>query len=121
MNPSRLSPVLLIFGLTATPCAGRSAEVVGKTMTETQVRTASADLYTDILKRACRNGWRYPKNRIENGFNRHFEEMKLQLTSQGYTIVTDATSRLQQMSFAVRNLPTSERRFGCSRPYWLED
>jgi hypothetical protein len=32
-------------------------------------------------------GWRYTPTQIENGYRRHFEEFKLQLIDQKYTIV----------------------------------
>src|SRR5438876_7193602 len=34
---------------------------------EDAVKAASAELYSDILVRACRNGWRYTRSQIENG------------------------------------------------------
>ena len=63
------------------------------------MRTTSAELYSGILIRACRNGWRYPRSQIESGFNRHLGELKLQLVDQGYTIVPDVTANNSHRGF----------------------
>jgi hypothetical protein len=47
----------------------------------------SAMAYTELLRQALGKGWRYTPEQIECGYRRHFEEFKLQLLDQGYTIV----------------------------------
>ncbi|MBZ9653409.1 hypothetical protein [Phyllobacterium lublinensis] len=56
---------------------------------EEVVRMWSARAYADLLIQAYEKGWRYPQVQVENGFKRHFEEMKLQLIAQGYQIVAE--------------------------------
>ncbi|RWM84585.1 MAG: hypothetical protein EOR84_33015 [Mesorhizobium sp.] len=59
-----------------------------KPISEETVRMASA---LRILSQECMHGRRYPQSKIENGFKRHFEEMKLQLVAEGHTIVASVT------------------------------
>jgi hypothetical protein len=90
------------------------------------VRTVSARLYSDILEAACLNGRRYPRSQIESGFKRHFDEMRLMLIGEGYTIVPNVTENnsswsLSEMAFdAERRLDLSPQ-FGCFQAYWLDD
>ena len=72
-------PGLLAFALLVSPGTSGEIQKDAGSISENEVRGASARLYSDILMRACRNGWRYPRSQIENGFKRHFEETKLQL------------------------------------------
>ena len=64
-----------------------------KVISEEAARLASAKLYSRILLRASLNGWKYTAAAIENGYKRHFEEMKAELIDQGYTIVPDDADR----------------------------
>lgn len=91
----------------------------GELISEDAVRTASAKLYSDILGRACRNGWRYPRSQIENGLKRHLEELKLQLVDRGYTIVPNPTVNepALQASRMTKRLLVASRQFGCFRLY----
>jgi len=54
---------------------------------ESDVKIASMRLYADILANAARNGWDYAPDAIVSGSKRHFDEMKQQLTADGYEIV----------------------------------
>lgn len=64
-----------------------------KQVSEAEVRDASARVYSELLLQASRKGWRYTPSAIENGYERHFQELKLQLAAQGYTIVPDDRDR----------------------------
>jgi hypothetical protein len=126
MIKSSVLAAMVVLPLSAGPGLAEGHQNDGKPISEDAVRTASARLYSDILARACRNGWRYPRSQIENGFRRHLEEMKLQLVGQGYTIVPDATANdslrsLFETAFVAKRQPVASRQFGCSRPYWLDD
>ncbi|MER9236949.1 hypothetical protein NKI56_34010 [Mesorhizobium sp. M0622] len=98
----------------------------GKLISEDATRAVSAELYSDILIRACRNGWRYPRSQIENGFKRHLRELKLQLVDQGYMIVPGAKANnsprsLSATGFVAKRQSVASRQFGCSRQYWLDE
>jgi hypothetical protein len=94
-----------------------------KTITEEDVRILSARLYRDILITACKNGWRYPRKQLEHGFKRHFRELKLQLSSEGYRIVSAivAGEKDKRPTPMARVAGHKEpETFGCARRYWLE-
>ena len=117
-------PGLLAFALLVSPGTSGEIQKDAGSISENEVRGASARLYLDILMRACRNGWRYPRSQIENGFKRHFEETKLQLISQGYRITSDVTAgkAIRPCSGLLVVAHGPERAsppFECSRPYWL--
>ena len=119
-------PILgaLVLALSAGPCLSGATQGNVRVVSETAVRDASARLYSDILSRACRKGWRYPRPQIENGFKRHFGELKLQLIDQGYTIVPDIIANdppVQRMIDGAKRQPVGSRQYGCSRPYWLDE
>ena len=126
MTRSPILAAIMVLLVSAGPCLSEGTQRHRKWISEDAVRTASAELYSDILARACRNGWRYPRSQIKKGFKRHLEELKLQLVVQGYAIVPDATvnnsrrSRIQTAFRAMRQAVAS-RPFGCARPYWLDD
>ena len=98
---------MLALLLSAGPCRSEGTQRDGKLISEDDVRTSSAELYSDILVRACRNGWRYRRSQIENGFKRHFEELKLQLVAQGHTIEPDMTATTRTGVSSRRHLTTS--------------
>jgi hypothetical protein len=96
------------------PQEGRCEPQVGaKVISENDVRAASERLYSDILSRACRHGWRYSRTSIEHGFERHFGEMKAELIASGYIILPRSSPTSPA---AVTRHPA-----GCSGPYWLRD
>jgi len=115
---------ILVLSVSAGPCLSEGTQTNGKLISEEAVKAASAELYSDILVRACRNGWRYPRSYVENGFRRHLAELKLQLVDQGYIVVPDMTANDPQVygtiSGAKRRLVGS-RQFSCSHPYWRDE
>ncbi|UVC13339.1 hypothetical protein [Mesorhizobium onobrychidis] len=97
-----------------------------KPISEETVRMASALRYSDILSQECMHGRRYPQRKIENGFKRHFEEMRLQLVAEGHTIVPSVTENDSLWSMSEMEFDTKRRlgiapQFGCFRAYWLDD
>ena len=96
-----------------------------KVVSEEAIRTASARLYSDILFRACLNGKRYTPDQIQKGFNRHASELKLQLAAQGYRIAPEGTAATQSLKSSRMVIATNPGppapKFGCLRPYWLDD
>lgn len=126
MTKSFVLAAMLTLPLSAGPCLAEGSQNDAKLISEEAVRTASAELYAEVLMRACDNGWRYPRSQIENGFRRHLGELKLQLVLQGYTIVPDVTANnsrrsLIETEFVANRQPAATRQYGCSRPYWLDD
>ena len=115
---------ILVLSVSAGPCLSEGTRTNGKLISEEAAKAASAELYSDILVRACRNGWRYPRSYIENGFRRHLAELKLQLVDQGYTVIPDMTANDPQVrgkiSETKRRLVGS-RQFSCSHPYWRDE
>lgn len=108
----------------APPCLSGEEERPGKVILQEDVRILSARLYSAILIRACQNGWRYPLKHVRNGFKRHFEEFKLQLSNDGYTIVSTGAGRgksTRQAALTTVDITPTSARFGCARRYWLED
>lgn len=90
------------------------------------MRTASAEKYSDLLAMECLHGRLYPRSRIENGFERHFEEMKLTLIAEGYMIVPNVTANgssgaVSEMAFDAKRRLRLAPRAGCLAAYWLED
>ena len=95
-------------------------------ISEEAVRTAIAQLYSNILKIACVHGRRYPRSQIESGFKRHFEETKLTFVQEGYIIVPNTTENnsfwsLSAMEFDAKRRLDLPRQFGCFGAYWLDD
>ena len=120
---SVLAAILLLSG-SAGPCLSEGTQPNGKLIAEEAVKAASAELYSDILVRACRNGWRYPRGQIENGFKHHLAELKLQLIDQGYTVVPDMTANdphVQGTISGTKRQLVGSRRFSCSHPYWRDE
>ena len=95
-------------------------------ISEEAVRTASAQLYSNILKIACVHGRRYPRSQIESGFKRHFAETKLTFVQEGYIIVPNTTKNnsfwsLSEMEFDAKRRLDLRPQFGCFGAYWLDD
>lgn len=103
----RLLPAVttvLITVLSAGQCLATESTAGSKRISEADVRFASAWAYSDLLLQAYRKGWRYTPSAIESGFKRHFEELKLQLIDQGYTIVLGDTARGPQRRSVARQM-----------------
>jgi hypothetical protein len=77
----------LLATVVALPAQSGDNVKAQKFISEAEVRAASAATYTDLLRQAMNKGWRYTPEQIERGYERHFEELKLQLIDQGYTIM----------------------------------
>ncbi len=106
----------------AGPCWSNDAS---KQISEDALRLTSARMYSGILRQECLHGRRYAQSRIENGFKRHFEEMRLQLIADGYTIVPSVTENnapwiLSEMAFDANRRLGIPRQFGCLDAYWLD-
>ena len=115
---------ILVLSVSAGPCLSEGTQTNGKLISEEAVKAASAELYSDILVRACRNGWRYPRSYIEIGFSRHLAELKLQLVDQGYTVVPDMTANDPQVQGTIsgaKRRRVGSRQFSCSHPYWRDE
>ncbi|WP_426235539.1 hypothetical protein [Pararhizobium sp. DWP1-1-3] len=96
----------------------------GKIISEDDARIISGRLYSAILVKACRNGWRYPLSRVKSGFKRHFTEFKLQLVNNGYIVVPGGAVRDGHREYQASTAIADDRvarRFGCDRQYWLDD
>ncbi|ESX53193.1 MULTISPECIES: hypothetical protein [unclassified Mesorhizobium] len=116
--------VILVLLVSVGRCLSEGTQTNSKLTSEEAVKAASSELYSDILVRACRNGWRYPRSYIENGFRRHLAELKLQLVDQGYSFVPNMTANdlpvRGPISETKRRLVGS-RQFSCSHPYWRDE
>jgi hypothetical protein len=58
-----------------------------KVVFEAAVKAVSDDAYMELVRQAWSKGWRFTHEDIEKGLRRHFEEFKLQLIGDGYTIL----------------------------------
>lgn len=58
-----------------------------KVVYEAAVRAVSDEAYMEIVRQAWSKGLRFTREDIEKGARRHFEEFKLQLIDDGYTIL----------------------------------
>ncbi|MER9406476.1 hypothetical protein NKI36_20805 [Mesorhizobium caraganae] len=116
-----------LLAATLVASAGRCwSNDTSRQISEDALRTISAQMYSGILSQECMHGRRYPKSRIENGFKRHFEEMRLRLIADGYTIVPDVAESNSQwtrseMAFDAKRRLGMPRQFGCLDAYWLDD
>ena len=126
MTRSPILAAMIAMLLSAGPCPAEDPQNDAAPISDTVVRKISAGLYSDLLVRACRNGWRYSRSQIRNGFKRHFEELKLQLILEGHTIVpgiepNNSPRGPVHEAFAAKRQAVTSRQFGCARPYWLDD
>lgn len=123
MRAAFMGCITLALVLSGTsPCLSGDEVTRGKMISQEDARILSARLYSDILVRACQNGWRYPLKQVRSGFKRHFEEFKLQLSNGGYTIVsTSAADGERQTPLITADITRTSGRFGCARQFWLED
>ena len=87
----RTALLALLVATVAQPVWAGDKATAWKLVSEATVRMVSDATYTDLLRQAMSKGWRYTPEQIERGYKRHFEEFKLQLIDQGYTIVVGET------------------------------
>ena len=71
----------------AGPATSGEKVITPRIISEAAVRIVSDLVYAELLCEALGKGWRYTPEQIESGFRRHFEEFKLQLIDEGYTIL----------------------------------
>lgn len=115
---------LALFFSGTPPCLSGEVTHHGKVISQEDAQIVSARLYSAILIRACQNGWRYPLKQVRSGFKRHFEEFKLQLSNDGYTIVSTTAvdgETGRQAPLTLADITRTSARFGCARQFWLED
>ena len=79
--------IVAVAALTVAPALAGEKSSTPKLIAESTARLVSDVTYTELLTQAMEKGWRYTPAQIESGYRRHFEEFKLQLIDQGYTIV----------------------------------
>jgi hypothetical protein len=89
MRMSSFVLAVLVLTAEAKPSMSEDTTSRPKMISEDALRLVSAEAYFALLRRAQANGWRYSLIAIQKGHIRHFEELKLQLLDQGYTIISD--------------------------------
>jgi hypothetical protein len=77
----------LIVALAATPVCADSGSKQPKTITEAEAKRLSDAVYAWLLDQAIGKGHHYSPEAIASGYSRHFEELRVQLIDQGYTIL----------------------------------
>jgi hypothetical protein len=91
-------------------------------ISEEDARTNSAGMYSHILRRACLNGHRYSWSNISRGFERHYQEYKLGLAGDGYTIIPmRRPASVSQVAFDANRRQALPPQLGCHRAYWLDN
>jgi hypothetical protein len=83
----RIIALALLAAAVALPAHAGDKATARKLISEAAARMVSELTYTELLRQAMSKGWRYTPEQIERGYRRHFEEFKVQLIDQGYTIV----------------------------------
>lgn len=83
----RIAALALIAAMIAQPLRAGDRAAAHRVISEAEARMISEMTYTDLLGQALKKGWRFTPAQIESGYRRHFEEFKLQLMDQGYTIL----------------------------------
>jgi hypothetical protein len=83
----RIAMLALLVAVAAQPVQAGDKAKARALVSEAAARMVSELTYTELLRQAMSKGWRYTPEQIESGYKRHFEEFKVQLIDQGYTIV----------------------------------
>ena len=87
-----MKPFMMILAflaaIIALPVSAEDENMPSKMILEVEAKAVSEFLYTELIRQAFNKGWRFTPEQMESGYRRHFEEFKLQLINQGYTIVT---------------------------------
>jgi hypothetical protein len=116
---------LLALALGLHAGAGLCSETTrGRTIPEAAVRAASAKQYSDLLRRACANGWRFTRGDVLHGFERHYDELSLALADAGYTIIAKAAVPVLVVREIAVDALTGRggpHGIGCFRAYWNTD
>jgi len=77
----------IVAALLAMPAYAGDDARKPKVVFEAAVKAVSDDAYMELVHQAWSKGWRFTREDIEKGLRRHFEEFKLQLIGEGYTIL----------------------------------
>jgi len=83
----RMAMMALLVAVIALPVHAGDNSKAHKFVSEADAHMISNMVYAEILGQAIRKGWRYTPEQIESGYKRYFDEFKLQLIDQGYTIL----------------------------------
>jgi hypothetical protein len=83
----RIAMLALLVALVSQPVQASDKAKARVLLSEAAAKMVSELTYTELLRQAMGKGWRYTPEQIESGYKRHFEEFKVQLIDQGYTIV----------------------------------
>jgi hypothetical protein len=97
--------MLAILGLVHTAYASepRTAE---HAISEAELRAISDGIYTELIRKALTAGHSFRADDIENGYCRHFEEMRLQLIGNGWTMRrSDTRGHGGKNTFVMRAQP----------------
>jgi hypothetical protein len=78
-------PILLALAIAVLAPPAIAADA--RTVLESDVRALSDATYGELLRQACSKGHWYTPEQMENGYRRHFEELKLRLQDEGYIIL----------------------------------
>lgn len=110
-------------GLSGGLCLSQDLPLPDKLISEDMVRTNSARLYSDILRTACLSGHQYSADSVRHGFERHYQEYRLGLLSDGYTIILTSPDfpSISQVAFDAKRRQFLPPQFGCHRAYWLDN
>jgi hypothetical protein len=87
MPKSYAVALAIVAGLMAVPAYAGDDTSKPKVVFEAAVKAVSDDAYMELVQQAWSKGWRFTHEDIEKGLRRHFEEFKLQLIGEGYTIL----------------------------------
>jgi hypothetical protein len=90
---ARVCAIAIFVGLVVSAMPGVAAtERCGVYISESNVQIASISAYVDLLFQSYEKGWRFAPRQVENGFRRHFEELKLRLENEGYAIAPEGAA-----------------------------
>lgn len=95
----------------------------GMSITEEEIRETSAKHYSELIRRACANGWTFSRREAVAGFNRHFQELRLVLIDRGTTIMPLAYTpelEITETVFGSVERSSNPERWGCFRGRWLK-
>jgi hypothetical protein len=99
---------LLILAASAGPSLTDDGVPPRKLIAEEAIRLASNRLYTEILIRASLNGWHFAPDKLKNGYERHFQELRLQFIDRGYTVVPGTLQKPPSPSLTSSGQPAAE-------------
>jgi len=77
---------IALIALASASWAGAPSEPY-KAITENELKSISDAVYSQMISGALKRGHHFAPELIEKGFNRHFQELRLQLLDDGYVIL----------------------------------